>query len=31
MGNVYFQEGDHEKAYVLFHKYLTLFVEKVDK
>ncbi len=29
MGNVYFQEGDQEKAYVLYHKYLTLFVERI--
>ncbi len=31
MGSVYQREGDYEKAYVLYHKYLTLFVEKVSK
>jgi hypothetical protein len=29
MANVYYQEENYENAYILYHKYVTLFVEKV--
>ena len=29
MGDVYYDEASHENAYVLYLKYLTLFVEKL--
>ena len=29
MGDVYYDEESHENAYVLYLKYLTLFVEKL--
>ena len=29
MGHVYFNEKKHENAYILYLKFLTLFVEKV--
>ena len=31
MGNVYLAEDNHEKAYILYLKYLTLFLEKVRR
>ena len=29
MADTYFEEDNHEKAYILYHKFVTLFVEKV--
>ena len=29
--NNYFEDDSLEKAYLLYHRYLTLFIEKVDK
>ena len=31
MADTYYEEENHEKAYILYHKYLTLFVEKVGR
>jgi hypothetical protein len=30
MADTYYNEGSHEKSYILYHKYVTLFVEKVS-
>jgi hypothetical protein len=29
MANTYYKEENHERAYILYHKYVTLFIEKV--
>jgi hypothetical protein len=29
MADTYFDEENHEKAYILYHKFVTLFVQKV--
>lgn len=29
MGNIYLSEGEFENAYILFIKFMTLFIEKV--
>jgi hypothetical protein len=31
MADTYYNEGNFEKAYTLYHKYVTLFVEKVGR
>ena len=29
MADTYYDEDNYEKAYILYHKYVTLFIEKV--
>lgn len=31
MANVYYEEGSYENAYVLYLKFMTLFLEKIRK
>jgi STAM-binding protein len=31
MADTYMDEGNYEKAYILYVKYLSLFIEKVTK
>ena len=30
MAETYFKEDNYEKAYILYHKFVTLFIEKVN-